>query len=115
MKQSCRITASVVVLGVVLANTGVLHAVHLLPWSQYRYASDSSRLCWMRQSGAGHDAGTCALCIQLAAAKKVLADFATPISLFADIETEAAFVAVQPLQSVRPSSPLARAPPSICL
>lgn len=115
MKQGRRITVSAIVLGVVLANTGLLHAIHLLLWNNHRGVCESARPCWRQQEGAGHDSQTCTICTQVASAKKVLAGFATPISLCADIAAEAVFVAVRPLQSVRLSSLLARAPPTICL
>jgi hypothetical protein len=114
VKQGRRIAVSVVVWGMVLANTGVLHAVHLLPWSDQGDAFRGAFPCWRSQAAVGHDPCTCTLCLQFAAANKVLAGFAEPVAFSADVVTEAVFAAARPVQSVRLPSPAARAPPSVC-
>ena len=115
VKHGCHIAAIAIALCVALASTGALQAVHLSQCCGRPDASDSGSPCWRQQASAGHDSHTCAICTQFASAKNMLAGAPNPISVHLGTAKELVFIAVLPLQSVRLSSLLARAPPSICL
>jgi hypothetical protein len=115
VKQGRHITAIAVVLCVVLANTGVLHAVHLLSWNGHRGASDNGRPCWKPPTAGGHDSYTCSLCTHLASVKKVFTDTEEPTALIADVIENVFHFTSPPIRSVCLSSLSPRAPPFVCL
>ncbi len=115
MKQYRGIAVNIVWLGVVLANTGVLHAIHLLPFDDHRSTSERLHPRWEQRTLGGHDARTCVVCLQSMAVRKVLLGSVRPVSFSTDITIEPVVAAIHPLRATSLSSLSARAPPSICL
>ena len=112
MKQAKPIIVTAIMLCVVLANAGVLQAVHM---HQHNSTSRSTS-GGSGPAGSHHDPGTCPFCIQFASGNKTVSpDFGGPVSFTLGPVQDVVCVWVSFVPSVSlPSSP-ARAPPSICL
>jgi hypothetical protein len=99
------------VLGVTLANAGVLYAVHM-----HQHRTRCSASGGSQPAGSHHDPSTCPFCIQFASGNKTVSpDFGGSITLTIGPAQEVVSFWTFFLPSVfLPSSP-ARAPPSVCL
>jgi hypothetical protein len=116
VKQANRVITLVTVLGMALANAGVLHAVHMHQHGVRCSASDGSHPAGGDRSGSHHDPDTCSFCIQFASGNKTVSpDFGGPVSFALGPVQDMVCVWVSFVPSVSLPSSAARAPPSICL
>jgi hypothetical protein len=112
-QANCLITMAAVA-GVVLANAGVLQAVHLHQHRVWDSASNTSGPGGTNHSGSHHDPSTCPFCTQLASSKTVPFCFPEHISLTIGPAEEVVLCRSFLPPSVFPSLLSARAPPSTC-
>jgi hypothetical protein len=108
VKQIRPIVATTVLLGVTLANAGVLQAVHIYEHHRVR-SGDSSA------ADHHHDPETCPFCLQFAFGRETVAsDFGAALCLAWGVVQEV----ISPQSFLGPNVPLpsspARAPPSVC-
>ena len=113
MKLGRRITAVVVVLCVVLGNTGALHAVHLQACTDSWAVSHRDGASWMQHTDGGHDPHTCALCVHAVATKKILSGPSDSVVFAVGLIEKMPQFVTSPLRSVFLFSASPRAPPLV--
>jgi hypothetical protein len=113
VKLGRRITAGIIVLCVVLGNTGILHAVHLQACTSSWAVSDRDGPSWMPHTDGGHDPHTCALCVHAVATKKILSGPADSVVFAVELMEKTPQFITSPLRSVLLFSASPRAPPLV--